>query len=252
MAQPAIQIKNFSLAYRGNSLFKHFNVTFIEGRWSCILGPSGIGKSSLLRAIAGLTTVDNIQTSGTIEFATKLGAHPTAFLAQADGLLPWLTLQDNVLLGYRLRKQCISSQQTSKAQHLLAQVGLSNVSQDYPNTLSVGMRQRVALARTMMENKAIVLMDEPFAAVDTLTKHSLHHCVTKQFQRKTVILVTHDPLEALRLSHTIYIMQGTPLQLKCVYQQDNNAQCAKNQSHLFQTYQQLCQKLHIRYDEESA
>ncbi len=171
-------------------------------------------------------------------------------MAQADGLVPWLNLQQNVLFGYHLREHPITADLTAKAQHLLVKVGLYNVSQHTPLMLSVGMRQRVALARTLMENKAIVLMDEPFAAVDTLTRHQLHHCVKQHLQDKTVILVTHDPLEALQLSHTIYVLQGTPATLTQVFQHDNNAPYEKNQSQLFADYQTLCAQLHC-YPNES-
>ena len=239
----AITIKNLCLAYQQDWLFYNFNAQFTLNKWSCLLGTSGIGKSSLLRAIAGLTRTEHGHLSGSIKFASPLGAQPTTLMAQNDALLPWLTVRDNILLGYHLRHEEITTSLQIQADKILTQIGLAQVAQHYPHTLSGGMRQRIALARTLIEDQSIILMDEPFAAIDRITRQSLHQCVRNNLQQKTVLFVTHDPLEALALSDTIYIMFGSPVQLKCVYQRHHNLSTQLDQSAQLQHYSSLCDLL---------
>jgi len=134
-----------------------------------------------------------------------------AFMAQTDLLLPWLTALDNVNLGRRLRGSHDGGEVEARA--LLDQVGLAANAGDRPATLSGGMRQRVALARTLMENRPVVLMDEPFSALDAITRIKLQNLAAELLRGRTVFLVTHDPLEALRLGHRIHVMAGRPARL---------------------------------------
>ena len=134
-------------------------------------------------------------------------------MAQQDLLLPWLPVVDNVLLGYRLRgaagPSCAAC--ASAATQLLARVGLERPgAAPCPATLSGGMRQRAALARTLMEDRPIVLMDEPFSALDAITRHRLQDLAAELLAGRTVLLVTHNPLEALRLGHRLYVLGGRP------------------------------------------
>jgi putative hydroxymethylpyrimidine transport system ATP-binding protein len=219
---PTIYIENAYLSFRDVMLFKQLNLTLHAGKCTCLLGPSGIGKSSLLRLIANLITPQSASHEDTIIRATIYcdNALPlsqqVSYMAQADLLLPWLTVLDNVLLGARLRGT--SSQQhrilVEQAQSLLQQVGLSSVMQYLPHELSGGMRQRVALARTLFENKPVVLMDEPFSALDTITRFKLQTMAANLFKNRTVLFITHDPLEALRLADEIFIMSGQPATLQ--------------------------------------
>jgi len=127
-------------------------------------------------------------------------------MSQDDGLLPWLSVVNNVQLGPRLRGEA-SAATRQRAVKLLKQVNLSDWVNASTDQLSGGMRQRVALARTLLENKPIVLMDEPFSRLDAITRDELQLLATRLLQGKTVMLVTHDPLEALRLGHTIHVLQ---------------------------------------------
>lgn len=140
-------------------------------------------------------------------------------MAQRDSLLPWLTVQENVLLGVRLRKQR-NKQALIKALELLEQVGLGNLGKRMPEQLSGGQRQRVALARTLMENKPVVLMDEPFSALDAITRLQLQDLAASLLHDRTVILITHDPLEALRLSDEVWAMAGRPVTLNKMFDID--------------------------------
>lgn len=133
-------------------------------------------------------------------------------MAQKDLLLPWLSVLKNVLLGARLRGT-VSREDEATARSLIQAVGLSDYREALPAELSGGMRQRVALLRTLMEKRPVILMDEPFSALDAITRIRLQDLAVKLVQNATVLLVTHDPLEALRLGHHIHVMTGLPARL---------------------------------------
>ncbi|MEJ2121536.1 MAG: ATP-binding cassette domain-containing protein, partial [Alphaproteobacteria bacterium] len=136
-----------------------------------------------------------------------------AYMAQQDLLLPWLTVRQNVMLGPRLRREREASRRTARVLELLAMVGLSDKADALPATLSGGQRQRAALARTLMEDRPIVLMDEPFSALDAVTRHHIQGLAANVLRDRSVLLVTHDPMEALRLGHRIHVMAGRPARL---------------------------------------
>ncbi len=208
MLIPDILVKQLSLIYQKKIIFKDINLYFHAKKWVCLLGSSGIGKSSLLRILAGLLQIDN----GSIECSDQKSLqNRLSYMAQHDGLLPWLSVINNVLLNDRLRANKITLQRKQQAMQLLDQVGLKNNQHSMPNQLSGGMRQRVSLARTLLDNQPIILMDEPFSALDTIMRLKLQTLAAKLLIKKTVIMVTHDPLEALRLADEIYIMHDQPV-----------------------------------------
>jgi len=133
-----------------------------------------------------------------------------AWMAQQDLLFPWLTALENVALGARLRHQ---PPDRERALALLSQVGLTGHERQLPATLSGGMRQRVALARTLMEDRPVVVLDEPFAAVDAITRSELQELAFELLHDRTVLLITHDPQEALRLADRVNVLSGTPASL---------------------------------------
>jgi putative hydroxymethylpyrimidine transport system ATP-binding protein len=180
------------------------------GRTTCLLGPSGVGKSSLLRLIAGLAEGARGHVGDAAGAAVQ---GRIAYMAQDDLLLPWATVLGNVMLGPRLRGEPADTQTRDRAMELLARVGLAESAGHRPDRLSGGMRQRVALARTLMEQRPIVLMDEPFSALDAITRYELQNMAAGLLAGRTVLLVTHDPLEALRLGHRILVMAGRPARL---------------------------------------
>lgn len=209
-----VRIQNASLAYPNKTIYSNLALDLPAGKWIALLGPSGIGKSSLLRSIAGLSVPEGF-VQGTIETNNDLSIHQQiAYMAQTDLLLPWLTALENTLLGIKLRAHPNRSHYQEKAISLFEQVGLAHVMHAYPKELSGGMRQRVALIRTLLEDQPIVLMDEPFSALDAMTRYKLQTIAIKFLQDKTVLFITHDPLEAIRLANHIYIMQGAPAILK--------------------------------------
>ena len=176
------------------------------GQVTALLGPSGYGKSTLLRLAAGLLAVP---AGGAV--AAEDGRPLTgriAYMAQQDLLVPWRDLLGNVVMGAHLRGE---APDLDRARGLLAAVGLTPAdAAKRPAQLSGGMRQRAALARTLMEDRPIVLMDEPFSAVDAPTRHRLQSLSARLLAGRTVLLVTHDPLEALRLADHIHVLGGNP------------------------------------------
>ena len=218
-----VVIKNASLSYGGRSVFEHLDLTLKGGEWNCLLGGSGVGKTSLLRLIAGLPAGADGKMSGTVECRDGFDLDGRiAWMAQQDVLMPWLTVLENITLGKRLRrswqdilfrKPVLTPEGQDQALGYLEKVGLTDKANALPQNLSGGQRQRVALARTLMENRPVVLMDEPFAAVDAITRLNLQDMACELLANRTVLLITHDPLEALRLGHHVYHLRGHPAQL---------------------------------------
>lgn len=226
-ARPYIEISGGYLRYQDSqqATISGLNMQIPIGEWTCLLGRSGCGKTTLLRYLAGLLDQkaewagqltfrksDELETAAlTIRSNILNGTtihENIAYMAQQDLLMPWLTVLDNVLLSTRFDKA--SECQRQRALNLLEQVGLAEHHQALPQQLSGGMRQRVALARTLMQDKPIVLMDEPFSALDAVTRHRLQNLSHQLLTDKTVVLITHDPQEAVRLASQLYIMQGMP------------------------------------------
>lgn len=197
---PSITLKGrFHLA--GDLLFDA-NLQLDSRRWTCLLGPSGIGKTTILRLILGLDTGGSFE--GVIKASDgKALDQRIGYMAQSDLLLPWLTLRDNLLIGARLRGE---TPDIDRAEALLERVGLIDAVHKKPPALSGGMRQRVALARTLMEDRSVILLDEPFSALDAGTRADMQELATELLHGRTVLLVTHDPSEAARLGHQILLM----------------------------------------------
>lgn len=190
-----------SAAIDGTPIFAYLDLTLTPTSWTCLLGASGVGKSTVLRLFAGLT--EGVRFDGDLSDPGRV-----AMMAQQDLLMPWLNVLDNVLLGARVRGQ---RPDKNRARDRLAQVGLADHANKMPNALSGGQRQRVALARTLMEDRAVVLLDEPFSALDALTRTQMQELTAELLTGRTVLLVTHDPNEAARLGQTILIMTPSGL-----------------------------------------
>ncbi len=205
-APPEVRLSGVSLRLGREPVFDSLDFAAAPGVFTGILGPSGVGKTTLLRLVAGLTPAD----AGTVGDADgRPLAGRLAWMAQKDLLLPWLTVAENVRLGARLRGEA-TADAAERAMALLASVGLAERADDLPETLSGGMRQRAALARTLMEDRPVVLMDEPFSAVDPLARLGLQNLAARMLAGRTVLFVTHDPMEALRLGHRVFVLAGAP------------------------------------------
>lgn len=183
-------------------LFGPVRLTLETGRWVAILGRSGVGKSTLLRLIAGLET--GAAFTGTIAAPDGAPVPPrVAYMAQDDALLPWADVLGNVIAGARLRGE---APDRDRARALIARVGLADHAAKRPHQLSGGQRQRVALARVLAEDRPVVLLDEPFSALDAVTRAEMQDLAADLLRGRTVALVTHDPLEAVRLAHRAWLL----------------------------------------------
>ena len=188
-AAPTVSIHSGRVVFDDEPLFEDLNVTFPGGAWTSLLGPSGVGKSTLLRLVPGLET--GLGNGGTVRCSDGLpAAGRVALMAQTDLLFPWLTVIENVTLGLRMRGQAANAPAArERAMRLLDAVGLAASRDAWPDTLSGGMRQRVALARTLMEDRPIVLMDEPFSGLDAITKLRLQNLSARLLHGRTVLMV---------------------------------------------------------------
>jgi NitT/TauT family transport system ATP-binding protein len=195
--------KVFGSGRRSFTALQDVSLEVARGEFVCVLGTSGCGKSTLLSVIAGLDHA----TSGTIEIAD---GRP-AIMFQDPGLLPWLTVRRNVELPMRIHKVG-TGQRDETVNRLLAMVGLIDFAERRPHQLSGGMRQRCALARALAQDSELLLMDEPFAALDAITRDQLHDDLNRIWQEtgKTIIFVTHNVREAVRLGDRVVLMTPRP------------------------------------------
>ncbi|WP_422393047.1 ABC transporter ATP-binding protein [Neomoorella humiferrea] len=185
-----------------------------EGEFVTILGPSGCGKSTLLRIIAGLAEA----TSGQVYKDGRLVQGPGAdrgMVFQSYTLFPWLTVRQNIEFGLTL-KGMAEARRREIVDHYLEIIGLTPFADAYPKNLSGGMKQRVAIARALANDPDILLMDEPFGALDAQTRLVMQELLLKVWEesRKTILFVTHDVEEAIFLGDTVYIMTARPGRLK--------------------------------------
>ncbi|MGV2941737.1 ABC transporter ATP-binding protein [Mesobacillus sp. LC4] len=181
-----------------------------EGEFVSFLGPSGCGKTTLLSIIAGLFEPSDGQVK--LEGRTvKDAANQTGYMLQQDYLFPWKTIEENIFLGLKI-SGTLEDSKKEEVISLLRQMGLENVEKLYPKQLSGGMRQRVALVRTLATEPKLLMLDEPFSALDYQTKLKLEDLVSTTFKTfgKTAILVTHDIGEAIAMSDRIFLFSPRP------------------------------------------
>jgi NitT/TauT family transport system ATP-binding protein len=194
----------------GPAAVSDVSISVKAGEFVSIVGPSGCGKTTVLNLIAGLFPVQ----TGVIVVGGKppqAGRHDMAYMMARDGLLPWATALQNAQFGADIRK-VPAEHRRKRAIHLLEKVGLGAFQNSFPKQLSHGMRQRVALARTFCMECPILLMDEPFGALDAQTKLQLEDLLLELWseERRTVVFITHDLAEAVTLSDRVIVMSRRP------------------------------------------
>lgn len=205
VAAPSVRLSHVTKRYgSGPVVLDDISLDIAPGEFVCLLGASGCGKSTLLNLIAGLEPV----TLGTVELAEAKGA---AVMFQEAALMPWLSARKNVELALRLRGMP-RAQRRDEAQRLLGIVNLAEAGERRPHELSGGMRQRVALARALAQDRPVLLMDEPFAALDAITRDLLHEELERVWRAtgRTIVFVTHNVREAARLGQRVILLSSRP------------------------------------------
>ena len=204
-----LEIKNVSAEYSGKQIITNVNFSVADGEFVSILGESGSGKSTLLKVISGILPAARGEIFVDDEKVTKISKY-FAYMPQDDLLLPWWNIMQNVCLAAKISGDLPTAEK--RATELLEEFGLAEYKNSYPKELSGGMRQRIAFLRTALSSADIWMLDEPFAALDVITRGELQDWLLDLRKKisNTVLLVTHDIEEAIYLSDKIYIIRGTP------------------------------------------
>lgn len=215
-----LKVKNISKVYQGTKGKVHtledISLEVNKGEFVSIIGPSGCGKSTLFNIISGLEKPDK----GTIFLnnrnITGMRGY-VSYMLQKDLLLPWRTVLDNCILGQEIQN-IPRNKARELARSVLQEFNLQEYERSYPAVLSGGMRQRVAFLRTILSGKEILLLDEPFGALDAFTKSEMHHWLMKVWEKynTAVLFITHDVEEALLLSDRIYVFSHRPAKVRLV------------------------------------
>ena len=216
---PKVQIKAVEKIYEGRKgktvALNGVNLDIYDNEFICVVGPSGCGKSTLLNIIAGLNEatsgeviVDGVKVEGT--------GVDRGVVFQQYALFPWLTVKKNVLFGLNLKKDLTNEQREEIAMKYIKMVGLEKFVDAYPKELSGGMKQRVAIARAYAVNPSLLLMDEPFGALDAQTRTQLQTELLKTWEeeKKTCFFITHDVEEAILLATKVIVMSARPGRIK--------------------------------------
>jgi NitT/TauT family transport system ATP-binding protein len=211
-ARAAIRIRDLRKNFGQLIAIDGVSVEIAHGEFFMIVGPSGCGKTTLLRILAGLDSV----TSGTIEIETPNSQRPmNSMIFQGDSIFPWMTVWDNAAYGLKMRRVSPSLIKDVVG-HYLARTGLTRFAKYYPHQLSGGMRQRVSIARAFANDPEILLMDEPFSALDAQNKLLLQEELLRIWEehKKTVVFITHSVDEAVFLGDRIMVMTAQPGKVK--------------------------------------
>ncbi|HVT28728.1 MAG: ABC transporter ATP-binding protein [Rhizobiales bacterium] len=242
-----VVVEQVSHSFAGQMLaVDEMSFTVGAGEFVVIVGPSGCGKTTILNIIAGLMR----QQTGEVIVdgqAPRAGRHDVAYMFAQDALLPWRKVIDNVLFGVEIQtgSRRPSREVRENAESLLSMVGLSGFGDAYPRQLSHGMRQRVALARTFLMPSPILLMDEPFGALDAHTKLMLEQGLLRLWDRdkRTVLFITHDLAEAICLADRVLICTARPGKIKSEIEIDLPRPRDINQLQHDPKYHELYQKI---------
>jgi ABC-type nitrate/sulfonate/bicarbonate transport system ATPase subunit len=224
MNQSAVSIHAVSMSFPGKGageqidVLENVNADVAHGEFVCLVGPSGCGKSTLLNIVAGF--LDATSGEVLVEREPVRGPDPRRiFVFQENGVFPWLNVRENVSFGLQKRRQAERDQITAR---YIDMVSLSGFEKAYPHELSGGMRQRVEIARALAANPDIIYMDEPFGALDFLTRLKMRADLVRiwQSEKKTILFVTHDIEEAVQLADRVLVMSPRPATIQEVVDVD--------------------------------
>ncbi|HEV7247175.1 MAG TPA: ABC transporter ATP-binding protein [Shinella sp.] len=211
MTQNYLHFDNVSKAFGLVDVVSRTNLSIDRNQFIVFLGPSGCGKTTLMRMVGGLDT----PSAGCVRLESEVVDKPDrrrGMVFQSYSSFPWLTVGENIGFGMRYRKDLTAGEKARRRLHYLKLVGLEDFASTYPNRISGGMRQRVAIARTLAAGSDVLLMDEPFGALDALTRERLQVelRLIQNREQKTVIFVTHDVEEAVFLADRIVLFSRRP------------------------------------------
>lgn len=207
-----LRVDHIDFAYEnGQTVFRDFSIEARPGEFVALLGPSGCGKSTLLNLLSGFLQPQQ----GSIlinEHKTRPEMQELGYVFQSPQLFPWLSALDNVAFGLRMRADITRIEREEKAHAALALVGLSDAAQRLPHQLSGGMQQRISLARTLAMEPTLLLMDEPFAALDAISRLSMNEELLRLWStlKQTVVFITHDIDEAVFLADRVVVLGKAP------------------------------------------
>ena len=205
-----LEARNISQSYEGEAVISNISIQLKAGEIVCLIGTSGVGKTTLFHVLAGLTRPDEGQVLlEDVEITGQAGK--ISYMLQKDLLLPYRTIEDNISLPLLIQGNS-KKQARKQMEEYYSIFGLEGTAKKYPFQLSGGMRQRAALLRTYMFSQKVALLDEPFSALDAITKRQMHQWyldIMKKIQLST-IFISHDMDEAIMLSDRIYVMAGKP------------------------------------------
>jgi ABC-type nitrate/sulfonate/bicarbonate transport system ATPase subunit len=214
--QIALRVSNLSHTIETTDVLRNVTLSVEHGEFVTLVGPSGCGKSTLLNIIAGLAEPDHGDVwLDAAQDGQRLGR--VAYMPQRDALLPWRSVIDNAILGLEIAG-IHRGEARERATRLLPRFGLEGFGERYPDTLSGGMRQRAAFLRTVLTERELLLLDEPFGALDALTRRSMQEWLLELWADlgRTIVMVTHDVEEALLLSDHVAVMTARPGRIKLV------------------------------------
>ena len=220
--QTKVSVAGINMVFRrdGNpvEVLKNINLEVRKGEFVCILGPSGCGKSTLLNIVAGFVK----PTSGEVRIDSELVQGPDPrriFVFQERGVFPWLTVEGNIGFGlFKLPRE----EREQRVAHYVKLVGLNGFEKSYPQELSGGMKQRVEVARALAVNPDVLFLDEPFGALDSITRLVMRSELLRiwEMERKTILFVTHDIEEAVQLADRVVVMSTRPASIRRIVEVD--------------------------------
>jgi len=243
----AISISGLTVRFGEVLAVDNASLDVADGEFVSIVGPSGCGKTTILNLLTGLVPLQD----GRISLLGKtpaVGNPDVAYMLARDSLLPWRSALDNAAYGMEIRGVA-EAERGRRARNLLAEVGLKGFENHYPKMLSHGMRQRCALARTFCLDSPVMLMDEPFGALDAQTKLQLEDLLLRLWgeHRRTVVFITHDLAEAVALSDRVIVMSARPgriiADMRIELQRPRSVRALQHDKHFLEIYAHVWEKL---------
>lgn len=238
-----LSIKQVNVSYDNKKVLEDINLEIKQNQIIALIGPSGTGKSTLINSITALRKID----SGQIELngnSISPKNMTLAWIPQNYGLLPWLSVEDNLLLGLKVKKEKMTPAGQKEVQMIIEELKIADLLTKFPNQLSGGQQQRISIARAMLMDSDLYLLDEPFSALDAITRENMQHLFLAEWEKKQAptILITHDVEEAVFMGHKIALLSGNPGQIVEVI---DNPSCIipKEQKRLSDSFYQVAKQV---------